>query len=110
MLAAFILCFVIHSIWFYAVYLIAQNLGIPTSFMSLSMITAISWLVTAVPISFGGLGVRELSYVVMLCSQGVDETAAAALSLAQFGIGLIVAVFSIPFIMMSKRGTKTVTA
>ena len=37
---AFLLCFLLHGIWFFAVYLIAQDIGIETSFMTLSMITA----------------------------------------------------------------------
>ena len=99
-----LLCFIMHLVSFLAVYLIARNLGLPIGFLSLSMMTAISWLITTVPLSFGGLGVRELSFVVLLGTQGIPAEPATALSLAQFGIGLIIAGFGLPFIWMNKRG------
>jgi uncharacterized protein (TIRG00374 family) len=99
-----LLCFVMHAISFLAVFLLARNLEIPVGFLSLSIITAFSWLITALPLSFGGLGVRELSFVFLLGTQGVDAEQATALSLAQFGIGLIIAGIGLPFIWMSKRG------
>lgn len=104
LLSAFFLCFVIHGIWFVVVFILASTLKIPIGFLELSMITAISWLITAVPITFGGLGVRELSFVVLLGTQGIPAEQATALSVAQFGIALIMAAFGIPFIWMNKRG------
>jgi uncharacterized protein (TIRG00374 family) len=105
---AFTLCFMIHGLWFVAVYILARNLEIDVGFLSLSMFTSISWLITAVPITFGGLGVREISFVVLLGSQGIPAEQATALSLAQFAIGLLVALFSLPFIWMGKRGSVAV--
>ncbi|MFT5497120.1 MAG: hypothetical protein ACI9TH_002526 [Kiritimatiellia bacterium] len=99
-----LICFVMHLVSFLAVYLLARNLNLPIGFLSLSIITAISWLITTVPLSFGGLGVRELSFVVLLGTQGIAAEPATALSLAQFGIGLIIAGFGLPFIWMNKRG------
>lgn len=99
-----LICFFMHLVSFLAVYLIARNLDLPIGFLSLSMMTAISWLITAVPLSFGGLGVRELSFVLLLGTQGIPAEPATALSLAQFGIGLIIAGFGLPFIWMNKRG------
>lgn len=104
---ALVYCFMIHGIWFLAVYILARNLGVEIGFLNLSMFTAISWLITAIPLTFGGLGVRELSFVVLLGSQGIGAEQATALSLAQFAIGLILAVVALPIILMGRSSGST---
>jgi hypothetical protein len=48
------------------------------------------FIVSALPISIGGFGVREASYVVLLGHAGVATTDAALLSVL-FGLGFVVA-------------------
>ena len=79
-------CVPIHGLAFLVVYLIAGALDIEVGFLALSLFTAISWLATTLPLSFAGVGVRELSFVVMLQTQGISAELATSLSLGFFSI------------------------
>ncbi len=63
------------------VWLLAEALSLDLSYALIGVITPIVLLVTALPISVGGLGVRELGYVAALASVGIDSADAATLSL-----------------------------
>ena len=76
---ALVLCVPIHLSWFLIAYLLAREVGIDSSFLALSLVTALSWVITAVPISIGGLGVRELSFVYLLSLQRIEAEPAALL-------------------------------
>lgn len=95
---AFLLCIPIHLLWFAIVYILSINIGINISFISISMITCIVWVITSLPLTFAGLGVRELSFVYLLSLQGISAESAAALSLYQFAIIVLVAMIGLPFI------------
>ena len=100
---AFGLSMAIHGAWFVIVYLLATSLHIDMGFWSLSIITSLSWLITLLPVSFGGLGVRELSFVYLLGLYGVSADSAIALSLCQFGIIVVLALVGIPLIWWGKQ-------
>ena len=57
---------------FIIVYLFSTALQIDLGFWLVCIITSLSALITSVPISFGGLGVRELSFVYLLGLYGVS--------------------------------------
>jgi hypothetical protein len=95
---ALLLCLPIHIAWFIITYLLARNIGIDISFLSISMVTCLVWVITAFPLTFAGLGVRELSFVYLLSIQGISAESATALSLHQFAITVLVAMIGIPFI------------
>jgi uncharacterized protein (TIRG00374 family) len=90
-------CIPIHCLAFYIVYLLAVALGIEIGFLALSLFTSISWLVTSIPVSFSGVGVREISFVVLLQTQGISAEQATTLSLGFFSVmmltGLLGALF-----------------
>ncbi|MBN1225803.1 MAG: flippase-like domain-containing protein [Deltaproteobacteria bacterium] len=98
MFLALLLCVPIHSSWFIIVYILARNIGIDIPFLSISMVTCLVWVISAVPLTFAGLGVRELSFVYLLSLQGITAEFATALSLHQFAIIVLVAMIGIPFI------------
>jgi len=100
---AVILCFPIHLSWFVIVYLIAGAVAIDVSFLSICTVTSIVWMITAVPLSPTGLGVRELSFVYLLSLQGVSPNAAAALSLFSFFLQVVVGLVGLPFILFGRR-------
>ena len=102
-LAAAALCIPIHASWFLIMFLVASQIGIELSFLGISMVTAISWLVVALPISFGGIGVRELSFIYLLSLQGVSSEAAVVLGAVQSAIFLALAVLGIPFFLLGRR-------
>ena len=97
-LLALLLCIPIHISWLMIVYILAHNIGIDISFLSLSIVTCLVWIISAVPLTFSGLGVRELSFVYLLSLQGISAEPATALSLYQFAITVLVAMIGIPFI------------
>lgn len=98
-LGALAYCLPIHGLWFLVVYVYAGMLGIDLSFFSVSVVTCLAWVVTLLPLSFGGLGVREMSYVGLLSMYEVPSEAAVALSLYQFMIGVLSGFLGIPFFL-----------
>jgi len=99
MAGALLLCFPIHLLWFCIAFALARHLGMQVSFLAISLATALVWLVTVVPVSLAGVGVRELSYVYVLAPYGVSAEAATALSLTQFAVMIITACMGIPLIL-----------
>ena len=102
-LGALSLCLPIHACWFLIVYLLAGEIGVNLSFLSLAMVTALSWVIVAAPISFGGVGVRELSFVYLLSLQGVDAERAVVLGACQSAIFLARAVIGVPFFWLTRK-------
>lgn len=100
---ALALCLPIHVSWFLVAYIIASDIGIELSFLTLSMVTALSWIITAVPISFGGLGVRELSFVYLLSLQGIDAERATVLGACLSTVFMARALLGVPLIWLGRR-------
>jgi uncharacterized protein (TIRG00374 family) len=63
------------------VYIVAKALQISVSFMALSLATPLVTLCSLLPISLGGVGVREASYVLFLAPFGITAGEATSLSL-----------------------------
>ena len=68
-----------------AAYLIARSLGIEVAPVAMIAVISMVTLATALPISIGGWGVREASFVSLLGILGVDREAALLLSV-EFGL------------------------
>jgi len=103
-LLAFLLCLPIHVSTFFIVYLFALNLDIKLPFLTICTITTIAWIMSAIPISFSGLGVRELSYAYLFSLQGIPSDHAIALAMSSFGAYVIVCILGIPFIFYEFSG------
>lgn len=65
---------------------VALSLGVTLSPLALTWIFALGTILGMFPISLGGLGVREATYVGLLALYGVSAGAALALSLTMFAI------------------------
>jgi hypothetical protein len=80
-------------------YLMVVSLGLGVSLISIGWVRAFTVFLTAVPITPSGLGVREISLVMLLLPLGVSAAQAIAFSLLQFAglllIALIGALFDI---------------
>lgn len=63
-------------------WLLARSIDLDVAFAVLAVATPSVLLLAALPISIGGLGVREASYVVLLSAAGADAEASVLLSLA----------------------------
>lgn len=72
-------------------YFLAKSLNIDLSIIQSAWLFSIISVVTLIPISFSGLGIREGSMIIMLSQIDVQTTSALSLSLLIFIIGVIVA-------------------
>lgn len=97
---------VAHAVSFLLVILSAREYGAEVSAWTLTLVTAISWLVTLIPIGLGGLGLRELSFAVQLTPQGVDPSKTLAISLFQFAVQVMVGIAGLPWLLASRSDRK----
>ncbi len=92
-----------HASFCMTAYILAESLGNPVSFID--CLTLIPWvlLISIIPISIGGWGLREAAMVFFLGLIGVPQEAALTLSIQ---IGLLAIVASIPagFLWLVGRG------
>jgi uncharacterized membrane protein YbhN (UPF0104 family) len=85
-----------------AVFARAYGVSVPWSYWAL-VVTAVT-LVTVLPVSVGGLGLREASYAALLAPLGVEASKAAAIGLAMgFGPSLLSLVALLPFVALGLR-------
>lgn len=75
---------VIQIIGFFSVYLLARGLTIPVDFLSIVLFLPIIIILTLLPVSISGLGVREGAFVFFFGAIGVEAQQALALSLLWF--------------------------
>lgn len=81
-------------------YVISRGVGIDVPFYFLSIIIPIISVISSIPISISGLGVREASFVLLLAPLGVNHAEAITLSLTWF---LSFAVGSLPGLILYLR-------
>ena len=76
-----------------AAYLLAIALELPLDFVTVVWLRALSFVISMLPITLNGLGLREGSFLVLLGPYGITPDAAVAYSLLLFGtqvfIGLV---------------------
>jgi glycosyltransferase 2 family protein len=72
------------SIWF-----LAQGMGLGLGFATLLVLCPVLFLVTIVPVSLNGIGLREATFVVVLGGADVGREDAFALGLAFFAVGVL---------------------
>ena len=88
---------------------LAYDVSVPWTYWAVT-VTAMT-LLTALPLSVGGLGIREIGYVSLLGPVGVDAGKAAAISLAMgFGPSLVSLVIVVPFLFLRTPPEQPATA
>ena len=76
------LTFIAQSLAILGLYLIGRTMGIPAPMKFYFVFLPIGWVISALPISIGGVGILELGLVGMFMSlPGVDESQGTALAL-----------------------------
>ncbi len=98
LLLALLLCLPIHGLSFVTTYILAVNLGIVISFSDICMILALVWVITAIPITISGVGVRELSLIYFLSLYGVKAESATALSVYLYIVSVILGLIGLVFL------------
>ena len=89
--------------------LIAASLHIDQPLGIFLLFTPLISFSLALPISFGGLGVREQTYILLFGPLGVSDTAAAAMSLTNYALGYLV-IGLLGGVMYALEGTKGLAA
>jgi len=105
-LFALLLCLPIHIAWFLVVFVLSRSIGVNLSLWGIGVVTSLSWVVTAFPLTISGLGVRELSFVYLLSFQGVAPDPATALSVCSFSVTVLLGVLGAPFILLGRLRTR----
>lgn len=101
---ALLLCLPIHGLSFATTHIIVINLGMNVSFFDISMVLALVWVATAVPVTISGLGVRELSLIYFLGLYGVEPEPATALSVYLYIVSVVLGIVGLVF-LVTKTGT-----
>lgn len=80
----FALSFFVHTLGIVSYYVLAGSLNLELSFLTIGWIRSMTILVTMIPISISGLGLREGAMLVLLQDYGVGNEQALAFSLLVF--------------------------
>ena len=72
-----------------SIYFLAQGMDLDIGFATLLVLCPMLFLVTVVPVSLNGIGLREATFVVVLGGAGVAREDAFALGLAFFAVGVL---------------------
>ncbi len=78
---SFVIAVFANLLSMFCVWILAKNMGITITFIQAISISAISYLVTLLPISINGYGIREMIYTVLYVSIGANLEASTALAL-----------------------------
>lgn len=70
-------------------YLLAMSLGIQISFLAMGWIRCVAVLISMIPMSIAGLGVREASLILLLRPFGIVDDEALAFSLLVFAVNFV---------------------
>lgn len=84
-------------------YIFARFFSIPVDFMQFFIIMPIVYVVTVLPISIGGLGVREGVFVGILSLYGVDSSVATVISFSMYFVKVMLGAIGWGFVLKSKR-------
>ena len=102
LLLALLLCLPIHGLSFLSAYIIVMNLGMELSYFDISAVLALVWVITAVPITISGAGVRELSLIHFLALFGVQAEPATALSIYIYIVSLALGAIGLVFLLVPR--------
>lgn len=103
------LCIPIHMVSFIVYFVLAKSMGMEIKFLEMVFAIAIMWLITAVPISVGGMGIRELSLVWLLGLFGVPSEQAVSLAVLGYINAIIKSAISLPLLFDFRRKEATPT-
>ncbi|MDP1853059.1 MAG: lysylphosphatidylglycerol synthase transmembrane domain-containing protein [Candidatus Omnitrophota bacterium] len=70
-------------------FLLARSIGVSISFLKLLAFVPVIEFISALPISFGGVGVRETATIFMFSSEGINAPEAMSVSLLSFVVILL---------------------
>jgi len=93
-----------------AAWMAAHALGISVGWTVMMAFVPVVAIAQALPLSIGGLGLREGSLILLLGPLGVADSQAVALGLLLYGISLAISLLGIPAFLVGARRVATVSA
>ncbi len=81
LLTAFAISWISIFVIYFALWLIARSLGMPITLFQLAGVEFVVYIVTLLPVSFNGIGIREVIYTTLMIELGAVPEHAAALTL-----------------------------
>lgn len=90
--AALVSSFLLSGVWLVSIVVVARGIGIEAPTSAIVLAASIVTMASVLPISVGGIGVREAGYALLLGSYGVSASSAIALGIAQYALLLPVMV------------------
>lgn len=100
-----VLSFLLQSLQVMSVYVMLRGMGIDGSFPEYGAVFLLSSVATVIPITLGGLGAREMTFVLLAPYTSIDPTAAVGFSLLFF---IVSTLSSLPGIFIGKFDTRQV--
>lgn len=88
-LTTFILSLVFQTIQVFNQYFIFQSINVTISIMYLFLVIPVTNLIVALPISIGGVGLREISLIGLLAVVGIDEHIVVSYSLIGYSLRVL---------------------
>ncbi len=92
------------AIWlisFLQTYLLSKSIGMNVSIIEIATINSVASLLSILPISFSGIGTRDMSFVLFFSLLGITSERAIALSTLVLGINILITLACLPFWLMS---------
>ncbi len=80
-----------HMLFIASGYVVARGLGLPFGFLDIGWMRSVVYLVTLLPLTIAGIGVREAGFASLFVMQGVDKSSAIAFPLVLLGLQLVFA-------------------
>lgn len=98
MLKVMLLTIVLFAVRIWFVQTMALAVGVDLHFLQLAVVIPILWLIVMLPISVGGVGLQDASYVALLAFLGLPAPVALSISLMEHAITRLVCLPGILFV------------
>jgi len=107
-LLGILICIPIHLISFITAFILAHSLDIQITFIELSLIISLVWVISAIPVSLGGVGIRELSLIYFFSIYGIAPEPVTALAAYIYIIVILKSLIGLVFIVDWKNLNKAI--
>lgn len=100
----FALSCVSRAVWTYAAYAVGRAVGVEMGWIDYFLIVPLIELIRMLPITQGGIGLREGAFILYMAPYGVAREAALAVSLLSYGIFLLNSLAGAAIYVLRRRG------
>lgn len=82
-----------YSLFIFSAWILLEELGVGVDIQTLIWIRSVVFILTLIPISVGGIGIRDVSIIYYLSFFGVSQEQGFAFSLALLGVQLVLGIW-----------------